>query len=87
MEKFCHSGISKNQKLLKVIVDSTRPTTNKNMIVANDYKLLKVDTLDNQPFRKILERIQSSVKNVECDAIIFSDFRHGIFNKSDSTNN
>ncbi len=82
-KNFVIQEFKKSKVKLKVIVDSTRPTTNKNTIVANDYKLLKVDTLDNQPIsEKILERIQSSVKNVECDAIIFSDFRHGIFNKS-----
>tara|TARA_E500000178_G_scaffold356658_1_gene436744 strand:+ start:8023 stop:9570 length:1548 start_codon:yes stop_codon:yes gene_type:complete len=82
-KNFVIQEFKKSKVKLKVIVDSTRPTTNKNTIIANDYKLLKVDTLDNQPIsEKILERIQSSVKNVECDAIIFSDFRHGIFNKS-----
>ena len=82
-KNFVIQEFKKSKVKLKVIVDSTRPTTNKNTIVANDYKLLKIDTLDNQPIsEKILERIQSSVKNVECDAIIFSDFRHGIFNKS-----
>ncbi len=82
-KNFVIQEFKKSKVKLKVIVDNTRPTTNKNTIIANDYKLLKVDTLDNQPIsEKILERIQSSVKNVECDAIIFSDFRHGIFNKS-----
>ncbi len=30
------------------IIDQTRPTTNKNAIVAGGYRLLKVDTLDNR---------------------------------------
>ena len=82
-KNFVIQEFKKSKVKLKVIVDNTRPTTNKNTIIANDYKLLKVDTLDNHPIsEKILERIQSNVKNVECDAIIFSDFRHGIFNKS-----
>ena len=38
------------------IIDHTRPTTNKNAIVAGGYRLLKVDTLDN---RSISERIVS----------------------------
>jgi rfaE bifunctional protein kinase chain/domain len=82
-KNFVIQEFKKSKVKLKVIVDNTRPTTNKNTIIANDYKLLKVDTLDNHPIsEKILERIQSNVKKVECDAIIFSDFRHGIFNKS-----
>ena len=36
------------------IIDPTRPTTNKNAIVAENYRLLKVDTLDN---RSISEQI------------------------------
>ena len=42
----------KKSKVKLKVVDSTRPTTNKNTIIANDYKLLKVDTLDNQPIQK-----------------------------------
>ena len=30
------------------VIDETRPTTNKNAIVAEGYRLLKVDTLDNR---------------------------------------
>ncbi|MCE7527837.1 PfkB family carbohydrate kinase [Polynucleobacter sp. IMCC 30228] len=65
------------------IIDETRPTTNKNAIVADTYRLLKVDTLDNRSISdKILERIQSQIKTVPTDAIVFSDFRHGIFNRA-----
>lgn len=65
------------------IIDETRPTTNKNAIVADTYRLLKVDTLDNRSISdKILERIQNQIKTVPTDAIVFSDFRHGIFNRA-----
>lgn len=33
---------------VQAIADSTRPTTNKNAIVAGGYRMLKVDTLDNR---------------------------------------
>ncbi len=82
-KNFITQEFKKSKVKLRAIIDNTRPTTNKNTIIANGYKLLKVDTLDNQPIsEKILQSIQSSVRNVDCDAIIFSDFRHGIFNKS-----
>ena len=65
------------------IIDDTRPTTNKNAIVADTYRLLKVDTLDNRSISdKILERIQNQIKTVPTDAVVFSDFRHGIFNRA-----
>lgn len=65
------------------IIDETRPTTNKNAIVADTYRLLKVDTLDNRSISdKILDRIQNQIKTVPTDAVVFSDFRHGIFNRA-----
>lgn len=63
------------------ITDKMRVTTNKNAIVVKDYRLLKVDTLDNTPIsNNIIKELKSNIKNTSCDAIIFSDFRHGIFN-------
>jgi cytidyltransferase-like protein len=64
------------------IIDSTRPTTNKNAIVAGGYRLLKIDTLDNSSISDhILRDISDTIRNTPCDAVIFSDFRHGIFNR------
>lgn len=65
------------------IIDETRPTTNKNAIVAESYRLLKVDTLDNRSIsEKITDRIVSQIRGTPTDAVVFSDFRHGIFNKT-----
>lgn len=64
------------------VVDPTRPTTNKNAIIAGKYNLLKVDTVDN---RSISERIVGAlcdrIRNTPADIVVFSDFRHGIFNR------
>lgn len=64
------------------IIDRTRPTTNKNAIIAGKYNLLKVDTVDN---RSISERIVSTlaehVRGTPADIVVFSDFRHGMFNR------
>lgn len=63
------------------IIDPTRPTTQKNAIVSGHYHLLKIDKVDN---RSISERIQQSlaerIRDQAADAVLFSDFRHGIFN-------
>ena len=65
------------------IVDPTRPTTNKNAIVAENYRLLKVDTLDNRSISdKIVEQLRRQIGDQRSDAVVFSDFRHGIFNRS-----
>ncbi len=66
---------------LRAVVSENRPTTNKNAIVCGGYRLLKVDTLDNRPISdKILEEIGASLQNCPADAVVFSDFRHGVFN-------
>lgn len=65
------------------IIDETRPTTNKNAIVAGGYRLLKVDTLDNRSISdKIVEQLKRQIANTSTQAIVFSDFRHGMFNRS-----
>ena len=72
------SGIEAN-----IIVDKNRPTVNKNAIVVGGYRLLKIDTVDNRSISdETLDHIAHAIQNsVNDDAIIFSDFRHGIFNK------
>ena len=65
------------------VIDETRPTTNKNAIVAEGYRLLKVDTLDNRSISdKIVEQIRRQIGDTRSDAVVFSDFRHGMFNRS-----
>ncbi len=64
------------------IIDATRPTTNKNAIVAEGYRLLKVDTVDNRTISdEIVSELSESISRTSCDAVVFSDFRHGIFNR------
>ena len=64
------------------IIDETRPTTNKNAIVASDYRLLKIDTLDNRSISdKIVEQLKHQIAKTKTQAVTFCDFRHGIFNR------
>lgn len=64
------------------IIDETRPTTNKNAIVAEAYRMLKVDTLDNRSISdKIVEQLKKQIAESNSQALVFSDFRHGIFNR------
>ena len=65
-----------------VAIDSTRPTVSKNVIVCDGYRLLKIDTLDNRSIGdEILKKMTDSVALRRADAVIFSDFRHGVFNR------
>jgi cytidyltransferase-like protein len=64
------------------IVDHARPTTHKNAFVCDDYRLLKVDTLDNRSITDAqMEQIARNMAQTPSRAVVFSDFRHGIFNR------
>jgi len=66
----------------RAIIDSTRPTTQKNAFITNGYRMLKVDKLDNRPIsEKSVKTLKSQLSGQKMDAVVFSDFRHGIFNK------
>ena len=83
LKDFVLKECKKNKITINGIIDKTRPTTNKNTIISNGYKLLKIDKVDNQQIsEKILTKINYLIKKEACDIIIFSDFRHGIFNKT-----
>ncbi len=65
------------------IVDSTRPTTQKNLFIAASHRLLKLDHVDNRNIAdRIVTKLTEQVASIECDAIVFSDFHHGLFNVS-----
>ena len=79
---FVLEGLAEAGVETRAVIDSTRPTVNKNAIVANDYRLLKIDTLDNRSISdSILDQLTHSVAIVAADAVVFSDFRHGMFNR------
>ena len=64
------------------VIDTTIPTTQKAAYIANGYRLLKVDRVDNRPIsEKLVEQFAAALASTEVDAYVFSDFRHGIFGK------
>jgi rfaE bifunctional protein kinase chain/domain len=82
LKNFVIDEMKKSKIKLNYTVDKNRPTTNKNTIMATGYNLLKIDKVDNQPISgNILNRIRDSISKEKADIVIFSDFRHGIFNK------
>jgi cytidyltransferase-like protein len=82
MRDFVLEGLEKAGVQVRPIIDRTRPTTQKNAFVCGDYRLLKVDTLDNRSISdSILGSITEQIERATADAVVFSDFRHGIFNR------
>jgi bifunctional ADP-heptose synthase (sugar kinase/adenylyltransferase) len=62
------------------IIDKTRPTTRKNVIICAGHRLLKVDTLDNRAIsEKITGKLTEKIHGTKADGVVFCDFRHGIF--------
>lgn len=73
---------------LMCIMDKFRPTTLKERFWADNYKLLQVDRVENEPLtgRLLEEFFQKYIKSmIDFDLVVFSDFRHGIFNKETIT--
>lgn len=82
LKEFTLKDLSEFGVEVEAVIDETRPTVNKNAIVAGGYRLLKVDTLDNSSISdKVLNRLCTSVAQTDAEAVVFSDFRHGIFNR------
>lgn len=66
----------------KIHVDPSRPTTHKQVVLADDYRLVRLDSVDNRPISdRISSEMASEISESDSDAIIFSDFRHGIFHE------
>ena len=82
LKDFVLDGLDRAGVKVQAIIDRTRPTTHKNTIVCADYRLLKVDTLDNRSISdNTVDRITEQVERTRSDAVVFSDFRHGVFNR------
>lgn len=64
-------------------VEKTRPTTYKERFIADGYKMLQVDRVDNRTISdKGLHHLCDVLHAQQPDVVIFSDFRHGIFNRN-----
>ncbi len=82
LKDFVLEGLSKTGVECRPVIDKTRPTTNKNAIISGGYRLLKVDTLDNRSISdEIVLRLAKAIATEKAEALVFSDFRHGMFNR------
>jgi cytidyltransferase-like protein len=82
LKDFVLEGLASAGVEVLPIIDQTRPTTHKNAFVCGDYRLLKVDTLDNRSITDTqADQISDHLRKLPVEAVVFSDFRHGIFNR------
>ncbi len=78
--EFVLADLEKAGVKCNAVKSRTRPTTQKNLFTAQGYRMLKVDKLDNRPIsEKTIAKFQHAIRSIESDAVVFSDFRHGIF--------
>lgn len=76
------SDLQSNGIRIKAFQDG-RMTTNKNVFICDGARLLKVDRVDNRTVNEdALGKIKARIADISADIVIFSDFRHGIFNGS-----
>ena len=74
--------LAKHKIIDETITLNGRPTTEKKYFISDNYRLLKVDTIDNSPITdEVIDKIQKLIKNFKKGIVIFSDFKHGIFHK------
>jgi rfaE bifunctional protein nucleotidyltransferase chain/domain len=79
--KFAIKELKKNKIKLNIFSEDDRPTTNKNSHIVNMHNLLKIDELNNASIsNSTLNKILKILQKDKSDILIFSDFRHGIFN-------
>jgi len=82
LKDFVVRGLEEMGVTVRPAIDRTRPTTHKNAFVCGDYRLLKVDTLDNRSISDhVLDAIVDQIAKTPAQAVVFSDFRHGMFNR------
>lgn len=82
LAQFAQDDLAKAGVKCEPIIDRTRPTTNKCAIVAGGYNLLKVDTVDNRSISdRVLKAMCEQLRETPADIVVFSDFRHGIYNR------
>lgn len=68
---------------VNAIIDPTRVTTQKSAFIASGYRMLKFDRVDNRPVNgRVLDSLKKALKETQSHGVVFSDFRHGIFNKA-----
>lgn len=82
MARFAVEQLQRDGIQCLAIQDRTRPTTHKNVFICGGHRLLKVDTVDNRTISdEAVGRLRASIERTTHGAVVFSDFRHGIFNR------
>jgi rfaE bifunctional protein kinase chain/domain/rfaE bifunctional protein nucleotidyltransferase chain/domain len=81
--RFVQSDLKESSLNLHIEIDKDRPTTFKNAVMADGYKMIRIDKVENKTISDLqVDKLINSYKDHDFDAVVLSDFRHGIFNKN-----
>lgn len=82
-KQFVLDELAKTSIRVNPVIDPGRPTTHKERFVVNNYRMLQVDRLDNRPVsEKQAQEFCRHLADQKAAAVVFSDFRHGIFTRT-----
>ena len=79
--KFALKNLKKNKIQVNALSEDGRPTINKSSYLVKNHKLLKIDELVNLSIStSTVDKIFKILKKDKKHILVYSDFRHGIFN-------
>lgn len=82
LKEFVLKDLADAEIACHAVIDHTRPTTHKERFIASGHKMLQVDRVDNHPVSaRTLKGLVDSTQRAKAEIVVFSDFRHGIFNR------
>jgi len=80
--RYAENDLKKLGIKCNVLTNKGKKTVLKERFWSNNYKLIQVDYVDNTLIDKNnFKKISNIIKKTKTNCIVFSDFRHGMFNK------
>jgi rfaE bifunctional protein kinase chain/domain len=81
-KSYVQNDLQKEKINLNLLTNKSKQTVLKERFWSNDYKLIQVDYVDNTLVDKDnQQKISNLIKKTKSDCVVFSDFRHGMFNR------
>jgi rfaE bifunctional protein kinase chain/domain len=81
-KSYVQKDLQKEKINFNILANKSKQTVLKERFWSNNYKLIQVDYVDNAIVDKDNQKkISNLIKKTKSDCVVFSDFRHGMFNR------
>jgi rfaE bifunctional protein kinase chain/domain len=81
-KSYVQKDLQKEKIKFNILINKSKQTVLKERFWSNNYKLIQVDYVDNAIVDKDNQhKISNLIKKTKSDCVVFSDFRHGMFNR------